>query len=188
MLFVGATVAARTTAAGPNDDSRMAFTVVEVATASAPADTVLYDLGLAFGYYSPAFDASVSFGGASAPLLTGDRTAYNAVPAIGYHIGWNKRHESIIQLYGAARLPLQTRTGAALASATGLAVAAEVGVRLWACSRRDPHLKGWCVGVNIGTRYQMHLSDFQMGPAVLPAGSAVWSFPISFGLAINPDL
>jgi len=32
------------------------------------------------------------------------------------------------------------------------------------------------------------MTAFQMGPAVLPAGSAVWTFPVSFALAINPEI
>ena len=181
-------LATTTATAKPNDDSHMGFANVELATASAPADTVLYDFGLAVGFYAPSLDASVSFGGASAPLLTGDRRAFNTTPAVGYHVGWRNAEGGIIQLYGAARVPLQIRTGAGLSSETGIGVAAEAGVRLWACSREDRQLRGLCMGINVGTRYQVNLSELQMGPAVLPAGSSVWSFPISIGFAINPDI
>ena len=181
-------LAASPAGAEPNDESHLAFASLEMATASAPADTILYDFGVAFGLYAPKIDLSVSFGGASAPLLTGDRTAVNFVPSVGYHIGWNRRNESIVQLFGAVRVPLQRRSGAGLPSRQGFGLAGEAGVRLWGCSTEGEHVRGWCFGVTIAARYQRHMSEFQMGPAVLPSGSAVVSFPVTFGLAMNPDI
>ena len=187
-VAVAAALICREAAAGPDHRTRMAFGVLEVATASAPADTTLYDVGFAFGYNTPTVDAGVTFGGASAPLLTGRRRAITTTPTAGYHVGWRTGREGIIQLFGAARVPLQLRTGAGVGTDTGVAVAVEAGVRLWACSRTDPQLRGWCMGVNLGTRYQRQLTAFQLGPAVLPSSSSLWSFPISFGVALNPDI
>jgi hypothetical protein len=183
---VAAAVLAQPAVAAAEDDSKLLFAGLEVATASAPSDTILYDGGFAFGYYSRLFDTSLSLGGASAPLVTGDRSAFNFVPAAGYHVGWNDRQEGIFQLYGSARLPMQRRSGAGLRSETGYGLAVEGGVRVWGCSRKE--LPGWCAGFSIATRYQHHMTAFQMGPAVLPAGSAVWTFPVSFALAINPEI
>jgi len=174
--------------AGVGDDSHLGFVGIELATASAPADTIIYDAGLAFGWYSPLFDVAASIGGASAPLASGDRTAFDFVPSAGYHLGWNKRDESIIQIYGSLRLPLQRRSGADLAVETGMAVAGEAGARLWGCSTHDRHLRGWCAGFSFGLRYQWHVSDFQLGSAVLPSGSSVLSFPVAFNIAFNPDI
>lgn len=171
------------------DDSRIGRLSLALSTASAPHDTTLYDAGVSVGYSSPAADVGVSFGGASAPVAGGSRSSFQVAPEAGYHIGWRSRDRALLfHLYGVARLPFQTRSGAGMPNKAGLAASGEVGARVWACSTRDEHLQGFCLGFGLGARYQHHFTDYQIGPAVLPAKSSVLSFPVTVDLGVNADL
>ena len=44
--------------------------------------------------------------------------------------------------------------------------------------------EGLCFTIAVGARFQLHLSDYQMGSAVLPSGSSVLSFPVTVGLGV----
>ncbi|NOY92128.1 MAG: hypothetical protein GXP55_13100 [Deltaproteobacteria bacterium] len=176
-------------AASPNDDTNIFFAGLDLSTArSRPG--VLIDPAFVLGYASPYVDVQLGLGGSSANLLGGSRSAFNLVPAAGYHLGWSWKGRSILQFFSLARLPIQWRSGANLARSNAVAVSGEVGIRFWRCSlgTSEVRLRNLCIGMGLSARYQQNLADFQVGSAVLPRGSAVFSVPFTFTFAINPHV
>jgi len=179
-----------TAQAAPRDESQLYQVAMELSTSQSHATGVLVDPAIFLGYVSPYLDVSLAFGAGSANLLGGSRHALDVVPALGYHVGWHGDGGLIVHVFGLARLPIQRRTGANLATSRGVALSGEVGVRFWGCGLGDGGLtfEHLCFGFGLSVRYQQHLSDFQINSTILPQNSSILSVPFTFSIAINPDV
>lgn len=164
---------------------------MSIATVTAPDSSVLFEPGFGFQLHMPYVEAGMQFEASEAEVVGGSRSAWNYVPIVGAHLEKNKDQELIAQGYAQLRLPLQIRSGAQQSAATGTALGAEVGGRVWACKAHTDYnesdfWRGFCFGASLSLRYQHHLSDFQMGSAVLPEGSGTFAMPFMMSIGFNP--
>lgn len=178
--------------ASPDSDaSAIGAVSAGLASATAPDDSYLFEPSFGFDLFTKFVDASLHFEFSEAEVVGGIRNATSFSPAIGAHLEKNSDQEAIFQLFGQLRLPIQRRTGAGLTDSTGLALGAEVGGRFMGCRSeggdRDSRIfQGMCMGLSVSLRYQQHLTDFQMGSAVLPSGSGTLAMPFMIFVGFNP--
>lgn len=96
-------------------------------------------------------------------LATGERSMFGATPYIERYMFLNPS----MQLYGQLGLAWQTRSGANLESAMGLALSASVGARHWIARR---FTLGYVVRA-----FDVLTDGYAMCPRVLPGGALVFS-------------
>ncbi len=193
MLVLGtsAVLGAGVVGASPNEASAIGALSGGLASAKAPDGSYLLEPSVGVSLLTEFVDTSLHVDFGKAEVAGGVRNAMSFAPAIGAHIEKNSDQEGIVQLFGLVRLPIQRRTGAGLADSTGVALGAEAGARFIACKPDGTDsstavFQGVCIGLSVSLRYQQHLSDFQMGSAVLPSGSATLSMPFMLFVGFNP--